>query len=701
MADQHRTMPDREEPHKSDHAPSTEERWAASARAEEILESIGDAFYAIDRDFRFIYVNRRAEESWGRARAELLGRRLQDVFPQTEGSSSLALQRRAMAERAPGRYETLSPVLKRWIGVTMYPSAQGLSVYFQDIHDRRIAEDALRESEERYRRIVETTSEGVWVIDADSRTTYVNAQMARMLGGTVEEMAGVSMFDFMDGEGKALAAVNLERRRAGVEEQHDFKFRRKDGTALWAIISTNPLLDPQGQYVGALGMLTDITERKFLEAERERLLAEAQARAAREALLNHIGESIRATTDPDGVQATAAVLLGRALGADRCYFSAYDPSGHGVRISRDFRRPGLPSVAGDYPLTDYGPYVDALYAGGTAVVDDAGGPDVPPVVRRVLAGFGFRAFLAVPLLDGGRFVAAVAAAMHDGPRVWMPDEIALMEAVLTQTRTAAEAARAARRERTISRQLQAALQPPFPDAMPGMRLANYFRAALADTEGVGGDFYDVFRLDGGGSALVVGDLSGKGLEAAAHVAVVRNMLRAFLHSKPTLAGAITALNRVLALNGLLSGFATLWVGCYDGATGELSYVNCGQEPALLRRAATGRVEELPSSGPVLGASEGGVFEERTVALAPGDVLAVFTDGLTECGASRRDMLGVEGVSALLAPPLGPDEAGNAGAVAEAVKSRLVAGVEAASRGGVARDDMCLLVGVVQGPSGHG
>ena len=551
-----------------DDGPTVEEMWTALARAEEVLESIGDGFYAVDEDFHFTYVNRRAEELWGRPRAELLGRRMPEAFPAVTGTPSFAYHLRAMAERTPCHYETLSPVLGRWVAVSIYPGVRGISVYFQDIH-----------------------------------------------------------------------------------------------------------------------------ERKFLEAERERLLAEAQARAGREALLNRIGAAIRATTDPDEVQATAAALLGEALGADRCYFSVYDPSGHGVRIGRDFHRADLPSVSGDYPLAEYEEYVGELYARGTAVVNDARSPAVPPIVRRVLAGVGMRAFLAVPLLDGGRFVAAVAASMTDGPRVWAPDEIRLMEAVLTQTRAAAEAARAARRERTISRQLQEALQPALPDSVPGMRLSKHFEAALADTEGVGGDFYDVFRLDKGCSALVVGDLSGKGLQAAAHVAVVRNMLRAFLHSKPTLAEAVTDLNRVLALNDLLSGFATLWVGCFDGASGRLSYVNCGQEPALVRRAATGQVEELSATGPVLGAVENAVYAEQTVALAPGDVLAVFTDGLTECGASRRAMLGVEGVSALLAQPVGPASAADQ---AEAVRARLVAGVEAASRGGVARDDMCLLVGVVQG-----
>jgi PAS domain S-box-containing protein len=143
------------------------------------------------------------------------------------------------------------------------------------------AEQALRESEEHYRRIVETANEGIWVIDGDSRTTFVNPQMASMLGYTVEEMIGGPLFSFMDEEWLAIAKTNVERRRQGIRESHEFKFRRKDGTDLWAIVSTSPMFDVQGKYEGAFAMITDITERKRAEEalreseERFRRLSEA------------------------------------------------------------------------------------------------------------------------------------------------------------------------------------------------------------------------------------------------------------------------------------------------------------------------------------------------------------------------------------------------------------------------------------------
>ena len=99
--------------------------------------------------------------------------------------------------------------------------------YWIDISERKRAEAALRASEERSRRIVETAEEGIWVIDAESRTTFANKKMAEMLGCTQEEMMGRSLFDFMDEEERALAKLLVERRRRGIREQHDFKFRRQ------------------------------------------------------------------------------------------------------------------------------------------------------------------------------------------------------------------------------------------------------------------------------------------------------------------------------------------------------------------------------------------------------------------------------------------------------------------------------------------
>ncbi|NVM23440.1 MAG: PAS domain S-box protein, partial [Desulfobacterales bacterium] len=134
-----------------------------------------------------------------------------------------------------------------------------------EIEERKRADGALRESEERYRRIVETAQEGIWMIDAAGKTDYVNQQMAKMLGYTVEEMSGRFLFDFICDFAPVEALQNFERRKHEITGQRDFRLRRKDGSDLWAMISTSPMFDDNGQFIGALGMIIDITRRKQAE----------------------------------------------------------------------------------------------------------------------------------------------------------------------------------------------------------------------------------------------------------------------------------------------------------------------------------------------------------------------------------------------------------------------------------------------------
>src|SRR5512139_372270 len=101
---------------------------------------------------------------------------------------------------------------------------------------------ALTATAERYRRLLDHADVGVWEIDADARTSFVNACMARMLGYTPDEMLGRGIFDHMDDEARADAERQIDRRRSGIREQHDFRFRTKDGRDVWTRMVTAPVL---------------------------------------------------------------------------------------------------------------------------------------------------------------------------------------------------------------------------------------------------------------------------------------------------------------------------------------------------------------------------------------------------------------------------------------------------------------------------
>ena len=135
----------------------------------------------------------------------------------------------------------------------------------RDMTQRQRAEEALHASSERYRQIVQTAAEGIWMSDADDRTTFVNPTLARMLDYEVEQMTGRAMTDFMDDAGRALLKQHLRHRLSGDASQGDVCFLRRDGSTVWCLLSTTVINSDAGHYAGTLAMLTDITARRQAE----------------------------------------------------------------------------------------------------------------------------------------------------------------------------------------------------------------------------------------------------------------------------------------------------------------------------------------------------------------------------------------------------------------------------------------------------
>jgi PAS domain S-box/PAS domain S-box len=132
---------------------------------------------------------------------------------------------------------------------------------YNDITERKQAEEALRQSEEKYRQLVNNMREGIWVIDKDSCTTFVNPSMTKMLGYKNDEMLGKPLFSFIYERGMKFAIQFLARRKEGVKEVHDFEFMRKDGERVYFSLETSPITDKDGNYIGAIVGVQDITGR--------------------------------------------------------------------------------------------------------------------------------------------------------------------------------------------------------------------------------------------------------------------------------------------------------------------------------------------------------------------------------------------------------------------------------------------------------
>jgi PAS domain S-box-containing protein len=139
---------------------------------------------------------------------------------------------------------------------------------------RERTERAVRQLDARYRQIVDTAYEGVWLLDADARTLLVNGRTARMLGYEADELLGRRIVEFMDDASRAAAEGTFIQRLRTASEQFEFRFRRQDGTSFWALVAGSPIHDQKQEVVGALAMITDITELKQTEEALRRSEAE-------------------------------------------------------------------------------------------------------------------------------------------------------------------------------------------------------------------------------------------------------------------------------------------------------------------------------------------------------------------------------------------------------------------------------------------
>jgi PAS domain S-box-containing protein len=140
-----------------------------------------------------------------------------------------------------------------------------MRVLAQDLTERRLVEAALRKSEKSYRDLVETSIEGIWKIDSEAKTTFVNPQMADMLGYSAAEIVDRSITEFVDPNSRGIFEHHLELRKRGVKEQYDLSFVRKSGEKGHFQVSATPLFDELGDYAGSVAFFTDITERKQME----------------------------------------------------------------------------------------------------------------------------------------------------------------------------------------------------------------------------------------------------------------------------------------------------------------------------------------------------------------------------------------------------------------------------------------------------
>jgi PAS domain S-box-containing protein len=182
---------------------------------------------------------------------------LREVYTRTNPGTPTEFRIR----KADGSYIFVETVASNLIGTQ---GIEGIVTTTRPIEERKNTENALRKSEEKYRLLIDQTESGVWIIDKDYRTTFVNNRLASMLGFTQEEMVGKPVREFMPAEEMPIHNQRITERLLGKSDRFEQKFFRKDGSDFWAITSVTPFIEGNN-VTGAFGILTDITDRKRAE----------------------------------------------------------------------------------------------------------------------------------------------------------------------------------------------------------------------------------------------------------------------------------------------------------------------------------------------------------------------------------------------------------------------------------------------------
>jgi PAS domain S-box-containing protein len=230
-------------------------------RLSEVLEIGSDCVFLLDREWRFAYLNPRAVEQIAGGQ-DLLGISIWEAFPEAVGTTFHREYRRAMLDEVPVSFTEFYAPLSTWFEVRVFPSDTGLAVYFRNINQRKKAEDAIRESEQRFRLLIEQASDAILIAGPDGRYIDANTAACRMLGYTPEELSGKPVDDLTppEDEDKLKAArASLSRGESVLDE---WRLVRKDGGTVPVEISAKILPDKRCQVIAR-----DITMRKQAEAQ--------------------------------------------------------------------------------------------------------------------------------------------------------------------------------------------------------------------------------------------------------------------------------------------------------------------------------------------------------------------------------------------------------------------------------------------------
>lgn len=473
----------------------------------------------------------------------------------------------------------------------------------EDVTERERLRHAIRRHEQEFRLLVESATDyAMFLLDDQGKIKSWNAGAERITGFLEAEILGESIDRIFTPEDRANGIPERELGLARLNGRADDKrwHLRKDNSRFFADGVMTRLVDDNGEPQGYAKILRDATARIRYEDN----LREAE-------------ERLRFATDAAQVGTWDYLpLTGELIWDERCKsFFGLEPD---ERVNYDTFLAGL--HPDDVSLSNAA-VNEALQPEGSGILD---------IVYRTLTG---------PTKETVRWIHSQGRASFnsDGQCVRL---IGTVQDVTKQKQLEEQLREAARKNERIAETLQKSLLlAPPPDTFPGISLKTFYESAWDDAL-IGGDFFDVFAVAENVVGVVVGDVTGKGLEAATYTAEIKFILRGFLRESGNPADALARLNRFvvdaerLDAAHLGSTYCAVSLACINTATGEIHCATAGAEPPLIFRGGSDETDSVPTGGPMLGISSDLTYEAHSFQLQKGDLYVAYTDGLTEARRNK-------------------------------------------------------------------
>ena len=604
-------------------------------------------------DLRFGWVNAALARLFGHDQAEFPGRPMAEVWPAKDTAKAEAALRQVLAEDRPATEASEDPASNRvyhWFPVHGPDGAQigaGLIVVAEavaaapangtvtDSATGLSSEAALRRSEERYRALAQGGAQVVWVASPDGVMLEDSPEWRWITGQTEEEFLDGGWLDSIHPEDRDRVQRDWrESLRSGRIFDDRFRMRTKAGAYRHYDVRAVPI-ERDGKIAEWVGACTDVTSQREAEEMRGRLTEQLSAAALRTARLQQATSMLAEALDVEQVVEVITEVGRTAIGALRSAVALLDeerlrlrvvnpdglapvgPDSADARLTLDTPSVMTRAIATRRPVLIHSPEElrrqfepDLAEGAGSDAIEDTGDE---------------RSWVGLPLLAAGAPLGALRFSFNR-PRRITEEERVFLEALAGQCALAVERAEMYEREHNAAVTLQRSLLPDKLPDVPGLALDARYLPVTRNME-IGGDWYDVFWLPDRRLAVTVGDVMGKGLQAAAGMGRVRNALRALALTDPRPAAVLSGLDRLFSATELEEQVTTVSYLVIDPETGEGQAGNAGHLPTLLL---------TPGALPVLDQAEAGTplgwpspRKQHAFRLPPGSTAVFYSDGLVE------------------------------------------------------------------------